>query len=337
MKLLGGLWSKGDIFAAIGLLGVIGTVLTIPGMPKLFHWDEKPAAVLAQPAPQAEQPTVFTGQVTAIGGGPVVGASVIAFKDQTIGESIRTDTNGQFEIQVPANTQSLRLVMSAAGFANSTIQANPHRTGPEEIVMKKVVPAAPKARQDIATPPKAPAPIVQVPTVPAAQTPPNQGIINNAPNQGVQNNCAAGVVNCDQSIHLEPLPPLPVANFRLTALSKERLEAELPNRYGPNSVNIPPAAMLVIGVDRIFQFPAFQISCSAPCDFANPQISEVSGQMVRTMSTSLADARVSSDSRHFLVSLGQALSPRQGLVFVITSRNQNDPTIVSVVSARQPQ
>ena len=36
MKLLGGKWYKGDVFA---LLGVIAAVLAIPGMPKLFHWD----------------------------------------------------------------------------------------------------------------------------------------------------------------------------------------------------------------------------------------------------------------------------------------------------------
>lgn len=36
MKLLGGAWSRGDVFA---LLGVIAAVLAIPGMPKLFHWD----------------------------------------------------------------------------------------------------------------------------------------------------------------------------------------------------------------------------------------------------------------------------------------------------------
>ena len=36
MKLLGGKWSRGDVFA---LLGVVAAVLAIPGMPKLFHWD----------------------------------------------------------------------------------------------------------------------------------------------------------------------------------------------------------------------------------------------------------------------------------------------------------
>ncbi|HEY5214999.1 MAG TPA: carboxypeptidase-like regulatory domain-containing protein [Acidobacteriaceae bacterium] len=335
MKLSGGPWSRGDIFAAIGLIGVIGTILAIPGMPKFFHWDEKSTPVLAHPVPQAESPSTFTGQVTAVGRGPIVGASVIAFKDQAIGESIRTDANGQFQVQLPANIQSLRLVVSAAGFANSTIQVNPHRMGPEEIVLQKVVPASPKVRDGkVASPPVVQ--VGQVPAVPLSEPQPNQGIINNAPNQGIQNNCAPGVVNCDQSIHLDSLPALPVANFRLTPLSRERLESELPNRYGPNSVNMPPAAMLVIGVDRIFQFPAFQINCSAPCEIAHPEISEVGGQWVRTTSTSLADERVTADSQHFLVSLGQALSPRQGLVLIITSRDQSDPIITSVVSARQP-
>lgn len=41
MKLLGGKWSRGDILA---LLGVLAAVLTIPGMPKLFHWDSESSA-----------------------------------------------------------------------------------------------------------------------------------------------------------------------------------------------------------------------------------------------------------------------------------------------------
>ena len=36
MKLLGGKWSRGDVFA---LLGVLAAILAIPGMPKLLHWD----------------------------------------------------------------------------------------------------------------------------------------------------------------------------------------------------------------------------------------------------------------------------------------------------------
>lgn len=43
MKLRGGEWSKGDILTLLGLtvavVGVVAAILTIPGMPKFFHWD----------------------------------------------------------------------------------------------------------------------------------------------------------------------------------------------------------------------------------------------------------------------------------------------------------
>jgi hypothetical protein len=43
MKLLGGNWSRGDVFAALGLLlamlGLVAAFLAVPGMPKVVHWD----------------------------------------------------------------------------------------------------------------------------------------------------------------------------------------------------------------------------------------------------------------------------------------------------------
>ena len=55
MKLRGGYWSKGDILALLGLLvavvGVGVAILTIPGMPKLFHMDTKPQAKQDNPPP----------------------------------------------------------------------------------------------------------------------------------------------------------------------------------------------------------------------------------------------------------------------------------------------
>lgn len=45
MKLLGGKWSRGDVFA---LLGVVAAVLAIPGMPRLFHWDSGSSSALVE-------------------------------------------------------------------------------------------------------------------------------------------------------------------------------------------------------------------------------------------------------------------------------------------------
>jgi hypothetical protein len=73
-ELLGGQWSKGDVFA---LFGVIAAVLAIPGMPKLFHWDtDSPAqhsesggttgsdAALPTPKPAQKARDVASGQVS---------------------------------------------------------------------------------------------------------------------------------------------------------------------------------------------------------------------------------------------------------------------------------
>jgi hypothetical protein len=48
MLLRGGEWSRGDFLAllaiVVAIVGVVVAVLTIPGMPKLFHWDSDPSA-----------------------------------------------------------------------------------------------------------------------------------------------------------------------------------------------------------------------------------------------------------------------------------------------------
>jgi hypothetical protein len=330
MKLLGGAWSKGDAFAAIG---VVATILAVPGMPKLFHWDEKPTLAVAKSTPQSSVPITFTGQVSAAGGKPIGGATVIAFQNQEVGQTIRTDANGQFQIQLPANTQSLRLVVTAEGFANSTIQANVRRTVPEEIVLQPTMTSARRQKGSVVTP-APPQPPVQVSPTPASG-PPNQGIINNAPNQGIQNNCAPGVVNCDQSIHVENGPPLPTANHIEHTLSQEVLE----NDYGYHfSAARPfnPAITLVIGVDKVFELPAFSFDCAEPCRLGASRISEVRGQTIASRSVALANAWVSSDSRHYTVLLSSPLSPREGLVLLVTSFDSELPKITGVVSVHPP-
>jgi hypothetical protein len=51
MKMLGGEWSKADLFAA---LTVIVGILAIPGMPKLFHWDDPKPNVPTAPLLEAK-------------------------------------------------------------------------------------------------------------------------------------------------------------------------------------------------------------------------------------------------------------------------------------------
>jgi hypothetical protein len=66
MKLMGGEWSGGDLLALLGVLvaiaGVLVATLTIPGMPKVFHWDsdstaKPPGAASAVPKTESPAPT----------------------------------------------------------------------------------------------------------------------------------------------------------------------------------------------------------------------------------------------------------------------------------------
>lgn len=132
MKLTGGKWSKGD---GIAVLTLVAAILAVPGMPKLFHWDQPVHSQSQQPADMAKAPTTYVGRVTTVSGSAITRAVVLAFADQNVGQNIRVDSSGQFQIQVPGGTRSLRLVVNAPGFAEATVQANIHRTGPEELVL----------------------------------------------------------------------------------------------------------------------------------------------------------------------------------------------------------
>jgi hypothetical protein len=52
---MGGDWSRGDLLALLGVIvaiaGVIVAILTIPGMPKIFHFDSDSSVKPSVPAP----------------------------------------------------------------------------------------------------------------------------------------------------------------------------------------------------------------------------------------------------------------------------------------------
>jgi hypothetical protein len=111
--------------------GILTAVLiaVIPSFVKSSHGAAKP---------HETSPITFSGRVTDNGAKAIQGATVIATIDQSVGEPIRADSNGQFQVQLPADTQSLRLTVNADGYGPETIQANIHRTGPEEIYMHRL-------------------------------------------------------------------------------------------------------------------------------------------------------------------------------------------------------
>jgi hypothetical protein len=97
--------------------------------------DREPIATVEQ------QGLHYVGIVTTEEGKPIPNATVLAVVDQNVGQTIRTDGSGQFQLQVAADIHSLRLKVDATGFGEERIEANVHRTGPEEIYLHRLHPA----------------------------------------------------------------------------------------------------------------------------------------------------------------------------------------------------
>jgi hypothetical protein len=333
VKVIGGSWSKNQI---IGLSAVLLTglcaliaILSMQGMPKFFHWDHVTATAAAMPPSQGNGTLTFTGRVFSESGQPVSGAKVIAAQDQSIGQTIRTDSNGQFQIQLPADTQTLRLVISADGFTNSTIQANVHRTGPEEIVLHSVQSSLNK--QVPRAVPATAAPTAPTGTAPAPSVPPNSsGFYNFAPNQGHQNYCAPGST-CDQSTHTnEPQPP-PYAHFEQFPVPSDGKGPASPY-MNEGSDRFHPGVILNISVDKLFDDPSFDITCSAPCVVVGPEI--VHGK--NAMGINFATRQTSQDKIHWRVSFEDKLSPGAHIGLAARSVTDNPVTVLNVESTPNP-
>ena len=270
----------------------------------------------------------YVGLVSTDAGKPIPDATVLATRDENVGQSIRSDSNGQFQIQLPGDTRTLRLKIDAAGFREDKIQADIHRTGPEEIYLHALAPnTAPAADPHKARPRPTAQPQISVPPSAPPPSQPNQGIINNAPNQGIQNNCAPGVVNCDQSIHIEQIPPpyrLPIAKYSQAQLQTER------------GARFSPVIELGIWTDRVFEIPAFTIDCLSPCELSNPRILQQKGQAILIKNVSPTSFGVTRDSLHYKIAFSDPLSPKEEILLDIRAIGPEIPKITSVVSVQSP-
>ena len=298
MKLLGGEWSKADLFAAIAAaiaaIAAIAACLAIPGIPKLFHWDDVP-----QTATEPTKP--YAGLVMSESRNPVPDALVIASQDEAVGQTIRADDNGQFQMRIHAPTKSLRLTVSAAGFETAKVQASLDRTGPEEIKLHAVTtPPPPEARRNphpadgAQKPNVTPAPIPEAkPTVPASpsqQPPSNNGIINNAPNFGTQN--------------VNPLRPPPSAGFYIVPL-----QAPVSAPPGATDNQINSGVSLRIFVDRAFDEPSFDVACSTPCRIGSPMLIRRENRTeYSTNAIHIAEHKVTSDLTRHRISFQERLN-----------------------------
>jgi hypothetical protein len=108
-------------------------------------------AIISKPKTETKQTTdakttiTFVGRVSDDTNKPLPAALILATVDQTVGQGIRTDSNGQFQIELPAETKAMSLIVSDDGFATETVQANIHRTGAEPIYLHRLPPPKPSA------------------------------------------------------------------------------------------------------------------------------------------------------------------------------------------------
>ncbi|MBS1798948.1 MAG: carboxypeptidase regulatory-like domain-containing protein [Acidobacteria bacterium] len=288
--------------------------------------------------------TSFAGRVSDRAGKAIPGAVVIATTDQNVGQTIKTDSNGQFQLLLAPTAQTLRLTVTADGFQAVTVQADVHRTGPEEIIM---IPGA-----AIANPAKvehtrlrgsAPKPVEVAPSSipqPAAPLPApiiNQGVINNGTNNGVQNSCFYGGcdqhVNVDQSVRVND-PVIPQAYFD----QEPFIDYEHPNNMNsnPGQGNQDSVQTLHIHVRGIFDNPVFEISCDSPCNIDRSFMGRRSGSNFIENNTGLYVHRATPDSMHHLIAFEDRLSPTAYFSLRVSSQNRQPVKITSVYSSRLP-
>jgi hypothetical protein len=113
------------------VIGAIATILVgILAYLGVTHKSEPPG-------PETQTFT-FSGIVTYEDGKGVPNARVNVTEDQNTPQTILTDEYGHFHVQLSHKTQSLSMRVDAGpGYEVASIDANPHRTGPELISVHK--------------------------------------------------------------------------------------------------------------------------------------------------------------------------------------------------------
>jgi hypothetical protein len=107
----------------VAVIGAIATIIV--GYLTYLAATHKP-----DPAPTF----TFSGMVTSDDGKGVPNARVSVTEDQSTTQTIPTDQYGNFHVQLLQKTQSLSIRVDAGnGYEVVTVDANPHRTGPEVV------------------------------------------------------------------------------------------------------------------------------------------------------------------------------------------------------------
>jgi Carboxypeptidase regulatory-like domain len=215
-----------------------------------------PSPANAAPAP-APEPIQYSGRVTDEGGKPIPNATVMVFADQSVGQSRRTDANGLFQVQLAAETKSLRLVVTAPGFGDMTVETSVHRTGPEEVFLRRLVNRKQPTKGE---------PAFTAPTSPPPTSPPP--VVNNSAPGGFAIS-GGTVVNPTVNNYrapfpaIEPSPSNPENPRSQTGPFSGGVSGMLPRT--PYSSN--PGASVSVVLKGPFTSPAFVADCSVPCYF----------------------------------------------------------------------
>lgn len=111
-------------------------LLAILGSPVIAAYikSHSPSTTKSATSPSGSEIT-FVGRVVKSDQEAIPNATVIAIADETPGQTLLTDANGQFHIQLPGITHSLSLTIKAAGYQIKNIDADIHRTGPEILIL----------------------------------------------------------------------------------------------------------------------------------------------------------------------------------------------------------
>lgn len=84
----------------------------------------------------------FTGEVHDDAGVPVPGARVSVTQDEATPEVVYSDDGGAFHVKLRPDVSAVHVTVLAKGFVPLTRDAQPERSGPEELVLERM-PAAP--------------------------------------------------------------------------------------------------------------------------------------------------------------------------------------------------
>lgn len=315
-------------------------------IPLLGHWYNN------RGTPKAE--FTYSGIVRNSNGIPVTNAEVTIAVDQSIPQRTYSDSDGVFHLNLAVTAKSLNVSVLAAGFLPYSRDVDPHRTGPEIIVLspstrtdfeglsssvgetrrssmsKEALPKAPRRKANVES-----GRSDRVDDKPPTVIPP------------LQPACGIGVTNCnlapnqgDQSVHITtPKSPLPQAQYEQVPLPpKPPVDPNLPRQQmilqpATEPYENHPGVELSIHVNAIFQAAEFEVNYSVPTALVSLAISVSAGGNFSSRTAVNASAYHNPEQTEYLLVVGQPLGPGQTFDVRTRSISADAVQVVGVRSA----